>query len=118
MTFHVVYILLLLLERGSAQVTGVRLVFGVGSPNVAVVGGVGGEGLPAVLTLEGPFSGVLADVCAQNTGGGEGLDEEGINTVSRLIFFFRFSSMQLQDGQHDSGTRDILMIQFYGCLRH
>lgn len=53
-----------------------RLVFGVGPANVAVVGSVGGEGLPAVFALEGPLSGVLADVSAQNTGGCEGLREE------------------------------------------
>lgn len=78
-----VFKLLLLLERSSAQVARVRLVFGVGPPDVAVMGGVGGEGLPAVLALEGPLSGVLADVCAQDTGGGEGLEEEGIKAVSR-----------------------------------
>lgn len=77
MTFHVVLKLLLLLKGDSAQVAGVGLVLGVGPPNVAVVGGVGGEGLPAVLALEGPLSGVLADVRSQNTGGSEGLEERG-----------------------------------------
>lgn len=67
---------LFLLKRSPAQVAGMGLVPGVGPPDVAVVGGVRGEGLPAVLALEGPLSGVLADVCSQNTGGGEGLEEE------------------------------------------
>ncbi len=76
MTFHVVLKFLLLLKRSPAQLAGIRLVSGVCPPDVAVVGGVGGEGLPAVLTLEGPLSRVLADVCSQDTGGSEGLEEK------------------------------------------
>lgn len=76
MTFDVVLQFLLVLKRSPAQVAGLRLVSGVGPPDVAVVGSVGGEGLPAVLTLEGSLSGVLADVCAQNTGGSEGLEQD------------------------------------------
>lgn len=76
--------LLLLLEGGSAQLTQVRLLSGVGPPDVAVVGRVGGEGLPAVLALEGPLSGVLADVGSQDTGGGEGLNEQ-FNTQVMLF---------------------------------
>lgn len=68
---------LLVLKRSSAQVAGMRLVLGVSPPDVAVVGSVGGESLPAVLALEGPLSGVLSDVCSQNTGGSEGLEERG-----------------------------------------
>lgn len=75
-TFHVVLESLFLLKRSSAQVAGIGLVLGVGPPDVAVVGGVRGEGLPAVLALEGPLSGVLADVCSQDAGGREGLEEE------------------------------------------
>lgn len=78
MAFHVVFQLLLVLKGRSAQVAGIVLIFGVGPADVAVVGGVGGEGLAAVLALEGPLSGVLADVCAQNTGGCEGLERKGI----------------------------------------
>lgn len=74
-TFYVKLQFLLVLKRSPAQVAGVRLVSGVGAPDVAVVRGVGGEGLPAVFALEGPLSGVLADVRAQNTGGSEGLEE-------------------------------------------
>lgn len=70
---HVELELRLLLERGPALVAGERLVSGVSPPDVAVVRRVGGEGLPAVFALERPLAGVLADVCAQNTGGGEGL---------------------------------------------
>lgn len=76
MVFNVVFQLLLVLERSSAQLAGERLVSGVSPPDVAVVRGVRGEGLPAVLTLEGSLPGVLADVCAQDTGGCEGLEEE------------------------------------------
>lgn len=75
MAFHVVFKLLLFLERRSAQLAWIQLVSGVRPTDVAVVGGVGGEGLPAVLALEGPLAGVLSDVCAQNTGGSEGLGE-------------------------------------------
>lgn len=84
MTFHVVLEPLFLWERSSAQVAGKRLVPGVGPPDVAVVGGVRGEGLPAVLALEGPLSGVLADVCSQDAGGREGLDgeEEGQKSLA------------------------------------
>lgn len=74
MTPHVVLELQLLLEGGSAQVAGMGLVSGVGPSDVAVVRGVGGEGLPAVLALEGPLSGVLPDVCSQDAGGSEGLE--------------------------------------------
>lgn len=74
-TFHVMLELLFLLEGGAAQLAGTRLVPGVGPPDVAVVGGVRGEGLPAVLALERPLPGVLADVCAQDAGGSEGLEE-------------------------------------------
>lgn len=75
MAFHVVFKLLLFLERHSAQLAWIRLVSGVRPTDVAVVGGVGGEGLPAVLALEGPLTGVLSDVCAQNAGSSEGLGE-------------------------------------------
>lgn len=83
MAFHVILELLVVLERGAAQVARIRLVSGVGPPDVAVVGGVRGEGLPAVLALERPLPGVLADVCAQDAGGSEGL--EGIRALN-LIF--------------------------------
>lgn len=73
MTFGVVLELRLLLEGSTTQVAGERLVPGVSPPDVAVVGGVGGEGLAAVLALEWPLAGMLADVCAQNAGGSEGL---------------------------------------------
>lgn len=66
--------LLLVLKRGAAQFAWIRFVPGVGPPDVAVVGGVRGEGLPAVLALERPLPGVLADVCAQDAGGSEGLE--------------------------------------------
>lgn len=95
MTVGVLLELLLLLERGPAQVAGVRLVLGVGPPDVAVVGRVRREGLPAVLALEGPLSGVLADVRAQDTGGGEGLEErdlqdQGLVLICRLFLFLFF----------------------------
>lgn len=69
--------LLLLQKSGPTQLAGKRLVPGMGPADVAVVGRVGGEGLPAVLTLEGPLSGMLADVSAQDAGGSEGLKETG-----------------------------------------
>lgn len=86
-----VFQLLFLLERRSTQFARVRLVSGVGAADVAVVGGVRGEGLPAVFALEGPLPGVLADVCAQDTGGSEGLEE--FQTQNRLFdfFFFKYS---------------------------
>lgn len=71
---HVVLELQVLLEGDAAQLARMRLVPGVGPPDVAVVGGVGGEGLPAVLALERPLPGVLADVRAQDAGGSEGLE--------------------------------------------
>lgn len=74
MAFHVELELLLVLKRGAAQFARIRLVPGVGPPDVAVVGGVRGEGLPAVLALERPLPGVLTDVCAQDAGGSEGLE--------------------------------------------
>lgn len=77
---------LLLFERNSAQAAGAGLVLGVGPPDVAVVRGVGGEGLPAVLALEGPLPGVLADVCAQDAGGGEGLQERSTGSVRCICF--------------------------------
>lgn len=67
----------LLLKSGVAQLAGVRLVFGVRPPDVAVVRGVRGEGLPAVFALEGPLAGVLPDVRPQDAGGSEGLEEAG-----------------------------------------
>lgn len=83
---------LLLLKGSSAQVAGKRLIPGVGPTDVAVVCGVGSKGLPAVLALEGPLSGVLADVCSQDAGGGEGLEEE--NEVSmKFIYLFTFGGM-------------------------
>lgn len=93
MTFHVVLKFLFVLKRSPAQVAGIRLVFGVGPPDVAVVGRVGGEGLPAVLALEGPLSGVLADVCSQDAGGSEGLEEEKKGRehfVSMTFSFFQY----------------------------
>lgn len=80
-----IFQLLFLLESSPAQLAGMRLVLGVGPPDVAVVGGVRGEGLPAVLTLEGPLPGVLADMCPQDTGGSEGLEEK---TLLLYVFFF------------------------------
>lgn len=74
MALHVMLQLLVLLKRGAAQRARMRLVSGVGPPDVAVVGGVRGEGLPAVLALERPLPGVLADVRAQDAGGSEGLE--------------------------------------------
>lgn len=76
MTFPVVLQFVLLLKRSVAQLAGIRLVLGVRPPDVAVVCGVRGEGLPAVFALEGPLSGVLADVCSQDAGGCEGLDDD------------------------------------------
>lgn len=84
MACHVIVELLLVLERGAAQVARIRLVFGVGPPDVAVVGGVGGEGLPAVLALERPLPGVLADVRAQDAGGSEGLQGKPALSCSAL----------------------------------
>lgn len=75
MDWLVVFQLLLLLKSSPAQLALERLVPGVGPADVAIVGGVGGEGLPAVLAFEGPLSGVLANVRAQNTGGSKGLKE-------------------------------------------
>lgn len=103
MTFHVISEFLFVLERSSAQVAGVGLVLGVGPPDVAVVGGVRSEGLPAVLALEGPLSGVLADVSAQNAGSSEGLDEREaefkwlwcfIHSNKQLRFYFQFDHCQ------------------------
>lgn len=78
----------------------------MGPPDVAVVGGVGGEGLPAVLALERPLSGVLADMCAQNTRGGEGLEEKEEGTKQpvrmRFSFVFMFNS---QFRQQKDGTK-------------
>jgi len=67
------------LKRRPTQLASVRLVSGVGSADVAVMGGVRGEGLPAVFALKGPLSGVLADVCAQDTGGSESLKESMVD---------------------------------------
>lgn len=86
MIFHVVLKFLFLLKGSSAQVAGIRLIPGVGPTDVAVVGGVGGEGLPAVLALEGPLSGVLANVCSQDAGGGEGLEEEDEGSMELFIY--------------------------------
>lgn len=74
MALDVILELQVLLEGGAAQLTRIGLVSGVGPPDVAVVGGVGGEGLPAVLALERPLPGVLADVRAQDAGGSKGLE--------------------------------------------
>lgn len=74
MVFHVILELLFVLKGGAAQFARIRLVSGVRPPDVTVVGGVRGEGLPAVLALERPLPGVLADVCAQDAGGSEGLE--------------------------------------------
>lgn len=90
MIFHVVLELLFLLKSSPAQVAGMGLVPGVGPPDVAVVCGVRGEGLPAVLTLEGSLSGVLADVCSQDTGGCEGLEEKR-KKKKQSVLYFRFS---------------------------
>lgn len=43
----------------------------VGAPDVAVVGSVGGKGLPAVPALEGLLAGVLSDVRAKDAGSRE-----------------------------------------------
>lgn len=86
MAFHVILELLVVLKGGAAQFARKRLVSGVGPPDVAVVGGVRGEGLPAVLALERPLPGVLADVCAQDAGGSEGL--EGQTSVQSSGFGF------------------------------
>ncbi len=93
MTFHVVLELVFFLKSSPAQVAGIGLVLGVGPPDVAVVGGVGGEGLPAVLALEGPLSGVLADVCSQNAGGSEGLEEKEGDKHRVSIFICSFFAM-------------------------
>jgi len=87
MSFHVMFKFQFLLERSSAHVAGAGLVLGVGPPDVAVVGGVRREGLPAVLTLEGPLPGVLADVRAQNTGSSEGLRGKTHNTDKRYLIY-------------------------------
>lgn len=83
MTFPVVLQFALLLKSGVAQLAGVRLVFGVRPPDVAVVRGVRGEGLPAVFALEGPLAGVLPDVRPQDAGGSEGLEEGGREAEGR-----------------------------------
>lgn len=85
--FQVILELLFILKRGAAQFARMGLVPGVGPPDVAVVGGVGGEGLPAVLALERPLPGVLADVCAQDAGGSEGLEGEKGFSFKDLKFF-------------------------------
>lgn len=96
MIVHVVLELLLLLKSSPAQVAGMGLVPGVGPPDVTVVCGVRGEGLPAVLTLEGSLSGVLADVCSQDTGGCEGLGKKKKKTQSVLYFRFSFARLNSQ----------------------
>lgn len=87
MDLHVVPELLLFLKGGAAQITQVWLVSGVGPADVAVVSRMGGEGLTAVLALERPLSGVLADVSPQNTGGGEGLNMQ-LNTNFKFWSLF------------------------------
>lgn len=74
----VVLQLLLLRKSGPAQLALERLFPGVGPADVAVVGGVGSEGLPAVLALEGPLSGVLTNVRAQDAGGSKRLKETSL----------------------------------------
>lgn len=64
--FAMVFQLLLLLKRHPAQPAWVQFVPGVGPANVAVMGRVGGEGLPAVFAFKGPLTRVLPDVRAQN----------------------------------------------------
>lgn len=92
MDWLVVFQLLLLLKSSPAQLALERLVPGVGPADVAIVGGVGGEGLPAVLAFEGPLSGVLANVRAQNTGGSKGLKERSyiyekkLNKIKYCVF--------------------------------
>ena len=75
MVFHVALQFLQVLEGLSAHVAGEHggLVLGVRPAHVAVVRGVRGEGLPAVLALERSLSRVLADVRAQNAGSSESL---------------------------------------------
>lgn len=70
---------LLLLKGCPAHPARVRFVSGVGPADVAVVGRVGGEGLPAVFALEGPLAGVLPDVRAQNARGGKSLKGKQIH---------------------------------------
>lgn len=77
MTFRVVFQLLHVFKGCSAHFARIGLVLGVGPSDVTVVSSVRGEGLPAVLTLERSLSGVLANVCAQNTGSRECLVRRG-----------------------------------------
>ena len=70
---HVKLHLLLIQERRAAHPTWEGLELRMRAADVAVVGGVRREGLPAVLTLERPLARVLADVRPQNTGGSKGL---------------------------------------------
>ena len=80
MALHVKVHLLLVQERGPARrAAGEGLELRMRAADVAVVGGVRREGLPAVLALERPLARVLADVRAQDAGGGEGLNGEKNN---------------------------------------
>lgn len=79
MTLDVEFQFLLILERSPAHLTRERFFPGVCPPDVTVVGGVRGEGLPAVFTLERPLSGVLPNMSAENTGGCEGLQRQKQN---------------------------------------
>lgn len=113
-TFNVAFKFLLVLKRSSAQVAGVRLVFGVGPSDVAVVGGVGGEGLPAVLALEGPLSGVLADVCSQDAGGGEGLEEKTFSFVKFTVLVATTTAGYVFYLKAD--CRVLTVVQEIGCI--
>lgn len=62
-----------LLEGTPTNITGERLVFGMGTPDMTVMSGVRGEGLPAVLALERALAGMLPDVSAKDAGRSEGL---------------------------------------------
>lgn len=68
--------LLGVLESNATHITGEGFVFGVCSPDVAVVGSVRCERFPAVFTLERPLTGVLPDVCAENAGRRESLRQK------------------------------------------
>lgn len=82
MSLHVTFQFLGVLESNSTHITGEGLVFGVCSPDVAVVGGMRCERFPAVFALERPLTGVLPDVCAENAGRRESLRQQVIHVYT------------------------------------
>lgn len=61
------------LEGTPTNITGERLVFGMGPPHMAVMSSVRSEGLSAVFALERAFAGMLPDVSSKDAGRSEGL---------------------------------------------